>query len=100
MVKSLFSGQFVNTYAHRLELAEGGTGWVSYGVSAHSGGQESWTAYYTRVWVNSLKKDRSRMAWAIDAQFSLVFVNCECSERNRLNNLCPMNSPSLWHQEH
>ncbi|MEG3904783.1 DUF3854 domain-containing protein [Microcoleus sp. B4-C5] len=26
MVKSLFSGQFVNTYAHRLELAEGGTG--------------------------------------------------------------------------
>jgi hypothetical protein len=24
MVKSLFSGQFVNTYAHRLELAEGG----------------------------------------------------------------------------
>ncbi|MEG4529755.1 plasmid replication protein, CyRepA1 family [Microcoleus sp. D2_18a_D3] len=26
MVKSLFSGQFVNTYAHRLELAEEGTG--------------------------------------------------------------------------
>jgi hypothetical protein len=26
MVKSLFSGQFVNTYAHRLELAERGTG--------------------------------------------------------------------------
>ncbi|MBD2007198.1 DUF3854 domain-containing protein [Microcoleus vaginatus ZQ-A3] len=26
MVKSLFSEQFVNTYAHRLELAEGGTG--------------------------------------------------------------------------
>ncbi|MEG4208161.1 hypothetical protein QUA20_30120 [Microcoleus sp. Pol7_A1] len=26
MVKSLFSGQFVNTYAHRLELAEGRTG--------------------------------------------------------------------------
>ncbi|MEG4989769.1 hypothetical protein QUB08_29110, partial [Microcoleus sp. BR0-C5] len=26
MVKSLLSGQFVNTYAHRLELAEGGTG--------------------------------------------------------------------------
>ena len=26
MVKSLFSGQFVNTYAHRLELAEGGAG--------------------------------------------------------------------------
>ena len=26
MVKSLFPEQFVNTYAHRLELAEGGTG--------------------------------------------------------------------------
>jgi hypothetical protein len=26
MVKSLFSEQFVNTYAYRLELAEGGTG--------------------------------------------------------------------------
>jgi hypothetical protein len=26
MVKSLFSGQFLNTYAHRLELAERGTG--------------------------------------------------------------------------
>jgi len=26
MVKSLFSGQFINTYAHRLELAEEGTG--------------------------------------------------------------------------
>ena len=30
----------------------------------------------------SFKKDRSRMVIAIDAQFSLVFVNCECGERN------------------
>lgn len=42
-----------------------------------------------------VSKNIAKGAIAIDAQFSLVFVNYECGKRNRLNNLCPMNFPSL-----